>query len=47
MGLEKGLFHDDLYDRIARNGIVKLHPIDDRQGLPFILRRAEIPEGLA
>ena len=47
MGLEKSLFHDELYHRIAGKGIVKLHPIDNRQGFPFILRRAEFPEGLA
>ena len=47
MGLEKSLFHDDLYDCIARKGIIKLHPIDNRQGFPFILRPAEFPEGLA
>jgi hypothetical protein len=45
--LEKGLFHDELYDCIARNGITKLHPIDNRQGFPFILRPAEFLEGLA
>jgi len=44
---KKVLFYDELYDRIARNGIPKLHPIDNRQVFPFIIRPAEFLQGLA
>ena len=46
MGLGKSLFHDDLYDGTAGQGIVELHPVQDRMLLELILGHAERLERL-
>lgn len=47
MGLGKSLFHDDLYDGTAGQGIVELHPVQDRMLLELILGHAESLERLS
>lgn len=46
-GFRNGLFHDNLEECIDGKGIIELHPIDDRQDFPSILRLAESLKGLA